>query len=99
MANLVRIPVLFDLDDPTEAALYAAIVPMIKRHRASQFIRDTLARALGFCGETVTRLAMPAQDDWKAKRPVRVDPPAHDNFVDAENALENASDAFLSMFG
>lgn len=47
MSKLRRLPVLFDLDDPGDAALWAAIEPYVKRRRGSQFIRDAIARALG----------------------------------------------------
>ncbi|MBE2195373.1 MAG: hypothetical protein IAE83_14460 [Anaerolinea sp.] len=47
MSRLRRLPVLFDLDDPGDAALWAAIEPYVKRRRGSQFIRDAIARVLG----------------------------------------------------
>jgi hypothetical protein len=103
MSNLVRVQVVFDLSNPTDAAIFAEIEPLMRRHRASQFIRDALARALGFCGETVTRLVMPTPIiGFKANRPAPDDTLVYDNrasAVSAEDALESASDAFLTMFG
>ncbi|CAG0974895.1 hypothetical protein ANRL4_01503 [Anaerolineae bacterium] len=44
--NMKRLPILFDLNNPQDAALWAALEPFVKRRRGSQFIRDALKQAI-----------------------------------------------------
>ncbi len=112
MANTRRIPFVLNLDDPVDAAIWEALEPLLTRHRASQFIRGAVAHALGVGGLLPPVVAIASPENGKvlqlsdgslpkAKRPT---PKAtlEDEPIDDEydmNALDEATNNFLNMFG
>ncbi len=112
MANTRRIPFVLNLDDPVDAAIWEALEPLLTRHRASQFIRGAVAHALGVGGLLPPVVAITAPDDGRvlqlpegplprAKRPTpraTVEDEPIENRSD-ENALDEATNNFLNMFG
>ncbi len=112
MANTRRIPFVLNLDDPVDAAIWEALEPLLTRHRASQVIRGAVAHALGVGGLLPPVVAITAPDDGRvlqlpegplprAKRPTpraTVEDEPIENRSD-ENALDEATNNFLNMFG
>jgi hypothetical protein len=114
MANTRRIPFVLNLDDPVDAAIWEALQPLLERRRASQFIRGAVAHALGVSGLLSPIVmpttapnghhpkALPAGNLPKAKRPTpaaTLDSAPIEDDPDDSDALDQATDNFLSMFG
>lgn len=112
MGRTRRIPFVLNIDDPVDAAVWEALEPMLNRRRASQFIRGAVAHALGVGGllAPVATPALPADQMPlalssgmlpRAKRPIpraTLDEAPLDSYESAD-ALDQATDNFLSMFG
>lgn len=98
--NVRRLPLMFDLSDPRDEAIWRELEFYVKRRRANSLIRDVLERAL--CSPTVESQVLAATDIPHARRPNAGSslphiplpvPPADEADVD------RAVDAMLDMFG
>jgi len=101
--NRRRIPLELDLDIEFDKTLWEALEPLIKKHRASAFIRSAVAHALGV-GEMPMPVRTPPlalEETISAKRPSPVQVVQHDlpPSADTENSIDQATANFLGMFG
>lgn len=105
-SNIRRVPFILNLDDPMDAAIWETLEPLLARRRASQFIRGAIAQALGRSGGSppVEPRVAPALPVPRGKRSAQTVPrlPAGESRGASgsdPDALEQATDNFLSAFG
>ncbi|HEX2950944.1 MAG TPA: hypothetical protein VHV83_15480 [Armatimonadota bacterium] len=104
-SNIRRVPFILNLNDPTDAAIWEALEPLLTRRRASAFIRSAIAQALGITSPFTPvdqPLALPQP---RTKRRVQEVPrlPAGgrieaDDGQDSDD-LARATGNFLNLFG
>lgn len=98
-SNYRRLPLMFDLSNPRDAAIWQELEFFVKRRQANNKVRDILERAL--CSSPVESEVLAAMEIPRARRPNTVylphippsDPPADE--ADVDRAVE----ALLGMFG
>lgn len=100
--NTRRVPFVLNIDDPVDAAIWEALEPMLKRHRASSFIRGAVAHALGVGGLLTPPVlpALPAGEPVRAKRPTPIETYMNEvTEIEEEQSVDDAASNFLNMFG
>jgi hypothetical protein len=103
-SNIRRVPFILNIDDPTDAAIWEALEPLLTRRRASAFIRSAIAQTLGITsptGPVEPRALLPASMSH-IKRRIQEVPrlPAGGNMEAEQNDddLARATGNFLNMF-
>lgn len=96
--NFKRLPLMFDLSDPRDEAIWEALEPYVQRRRGNSYIRDVLERALFPSPVEVESLA--SRSIPRAKRP---NAPLSISLSSApladEADVDRAVESMLDMFG
>ena len=105
-SNIRRVPFILNLDDPTDAALWEALEPLLTRRRASAFIRSAIAQTLGISSPTapLERPLLPASTIGTRRRVQEVPRLSSGGRIESEDEpdsddLARATGNFLNMFG
>lgn len=106
-SNIRRVPFILNIDDPTDAAIWEALEPLLTRRRASAFIRSAIAQTLGITSPIApveSRALLPASTTHVKRRVQEVPRLPAGGRIEAydepdSDDLARATGNFLNMFG
>jgi hypothetical protein len=104
-SNIRRVPFILNIDDPTDAAIWEALEPLLTRRRASAFIRSAIAQTLGISSPSFpqeSRALLPAPQTHGKRRVQEVPRLSVGDRVESEQEVDDLTRAtgnFLNMFG